>query len=144
MKRSEFKKALKPLIKECIKEVIFEEGVLSNIISEVVAGTSVLKENVPTVKTKKKQPISSPRANTRQTELRKNSLQKTQKNLLEAIGKSSQVDIGDINIFEGTKPLSEGGVPGKSAISGPMSNYASDDPGVDISGLFNQNWKNLV
>jgi len=32
MKQSELKKALKPLIKQCIKEVIFEEGALSTII----------------------------------------------------------------------------------------------------------------
>ncbi|NDI03614.1 MAG: hypothetical protein EBY77_05560, partial [Rhodobacteraceae bacterium] len=29
---------LKPLIKECIKEAIFEEGVLSGLIKEVVSG----------------------------------------------------------------------------------------------------------
>ena len=39
MNREELKKTLRPLIKECIKEVIFEEGVLSGIISEVVKGT---------------------------------------------------------------------------------------------------------
>ena len=32
------KKKLKPLIKECIKEVIFEDGTLSSIVSEVVQG----------------------------------------------------------------------------------------------------------
>ena len=34
MKKSE----LKNIIKECVKEVIFEEGVLSGIISEVATG----------------------------------------------------------------------------------------------------------
>ena len=33
---------LKPLIKECIKEVIFEIGTLSTIISEVLKGTQGL------------------------------------------------------------------------------------------------------
>ena len=47
MKKDELKKVLKPLIKECIKEVIFEEGTLSTIIREVVDGTGQmsLKEN---------------------------------------------------------------------------------------------------
>ena len=40
MNKNELKKILKPLIKECIKEVIFEDGTLSTIISEVVKGTS--------------------------------------------------------------------------------------------------------
>ena len=41
---------LKPLIKECIKEVLFEEqGVLSNVISEVVKGIQTpILENMHT------------------------------------------------------------------------------------------------
>jgi len=38
MKKAELKRALKPLVKECIKEVLFEDGVLSGIIAEVVTG----------------------------------------------------------------------------------------------------------
>jgi hypothetical protein len=34
MKKSE----LKNIIKECVKEVLFEEGVLSNLVAEVAAG----------------------------------------------------------------------------------------------------------
>jgi len=40
MNKTELKKMLRPLIKECIKEVIFEEGTLSTIISEVMIGTA--------------------------------------------------------------------------------------------------------
>ena len=39
MNKNELKKVLKPLIKECIKEVMFEDGTLSSIIAEVVKGT---------------------------------------------------------------------------------------------------------
>ena len=39
---------MKPLIKECIKEVIFEEGTLSTIISEVMKGTSSNKVDYET------------------------------------------------------------------------------------------------
>ena len=38
MKRDELKQILKPLIKQCIKEVIFDDGVLSGIIIEIVKG----------------------------------------------------------------------------------------------------------
>ena len=40
MKRSEFKNKVKPIIRECIKEILFEEGVLSGIISEVIKNTN--------------------------------------------------------------------------------------------------------
>ena len=52
MNKTELKKILRPLIKECIKEVIFEEGALSTIISEVVKGTSqtLVQESKPRVK----------------------------------------------------------------------------------------------
>ena len=47
MKKDELKKILKPLIKECIKEVMFEQGTLSAIVSEVVQGLggSVISES---------------------------------------------------------------------------------------------------
>ena len=38
MKRSDLKKVIKPLVKECIHEVLLEEGLLSNIVSEVAQG----------------------------------------------------------------------------------------------------------
>jgi hypothetical protein len=37
MNKNELKKVLKPLIKECIKEVIFEDGTLSSIIAEDIS-----------------------------------------------------------------------------------------------------------
>ena len=41
MNKKQLLAALKPLVKECVKEVIFEEGVLSSLISEVVKGTEM-------------------------------------------------------------------------------------------------------
>ena len=40
MKKSDLKKVIKPLVKECIHEVLLEEGLLSNIVSEVAIGMS--------------------------------------------------------------------------------------------------------
>ena len=51
MNKNELKQVLKPLIKECIREVIFEEGTLSTIISEVVQGVGQ-----PIVETKQRFP----------------------------------------------------------------------------------------
>ena len=38
MKSDEFKKILKPLIRQTIKEVLLEDGVLSKVVSEVARG----------------------------------------------------------------------------------------------------------
>ena len=38
MKRSELKKLIKPLVKECVQETILNDGLLSNIVSEVAQG----------------------------------------------------------------------------------------------------------
>ena len=38
MKKAELKKVIKPLVKECIHEVLLEEGLLSNVVSEVAKG----------------------------------------------------------------------------------------------------------
>ena len=38
MKKSDLKKIIKPLVKECIHEVLLEEGLLSNVVSEVAKG----------------------------------------------------------------------------------------------------------
>ena len=46
------KKFLKPLIRECIKEAIFEEGVLSTLVAEVASGmgTQQITEQKQTTK----------------------------------------------------------------------------------------------
>ena len=51
MKRSELKKIIKPLVKECVHETILNEGLLSNIISEVASGlgNQFIVENKETV-----------------------------------------------------------------------------------------------
>ena len=38
MKKSDLKELIKPLVKECIHEVLLEEGLLSNVVSEVAKG----------------------------------------------------------------------------------------------------------
>ena len=38
MKKTDLKQLIKPLVKECIHEVLIEEGLLSNVVSEVAKG----------------------------------------------------------------------------------------------------------
>ena len=145
MKRNEFKNILKPLIKECIKEVLFEEGVLSGIITEVVNGTqrTNLRENLSPRPQENRNPQQinlEKKENTRK--LYEEEL-KRRKKLLNATGLSA-------DIFEGTEPLSSPGSINESAnsLQGPLAGIASDDAGIDISGISSigsgHNWKKLA
>jgi len=126
MKSNDLKKVLKPLIKQCIKEVIFEEGVLSGIISEVMKGVNVAPVVREQKQTSKSKPINGHT---------KKQLKEQRKKMLDAIGKNT---FNGIDIFEGTKPISEGNQ------QSPLANISPGDPGVDISGIFNSNWSKLI
>lgn len=138
MKKEEFKR----LIKESVKEVLIEEGVLSTIVSEVMKGANVTQQAqvqeqaVPDVAVVNEQ---------RQEKLRKQSekLAETKKKMLEAIGETSY---NGVNLFEGTKPLGKAGSTGQSAPSSPLANVDPSDAGVDISSLLGKAdvWKKLA
>jgi hypothetical protein len=138
MKKEEFKK----LIKESVKEVLIEEGVLSTIVSEVIKGTNAMSvmqtrvENVPVAVVREQ----------REEALRKDKerLQETKKKMLDAIGDSSY---NGVDLFEGTKPIRKSGQAGDSSTShSPLSEMDPDDAGVDISSLLDKAdvWKRLA
>ena len=58
MKKSELKRILKPLVTECIKESLMEDGLISGIIAEVVRGM-----NTPQTIVEAKQPQVDPQMN---------------------------------------------------------------------------------
>ena len=128
MNKNELKKVLKPLIKECIKEVLFEEkGALSHIISEVATGLSpkemIVKES--------KERYSESKILEQERRV-SNKLKEQKRKLLDAIGKDAY---GGVNIFEGTTPA-PAPVSTNSA-QGPLSGVDPRDPGVDITNIFN-------
>jgi hypothetical protein len=137
MKQDELKKVLKPLIKQCIKEVIFEEGVLSGLISEVVQGLggqqTIVESASPPQQDFSRQQVEL------QEEARAGMEDKRRK-LEESLGLGA--------VFENTAPLSRGGSVGDSPSQSPLSNYAPNDPGVDISGIMalgaGSNWKKMI
>jgi len=135
MKKAELKKILKPLIKECIKEVIFEEGTLSTIISEVVRGTSNVR---PIVETKNAQYDKLEEDKTRQ---KMEEQKQKRKKILDSIGKDAY---NGVNLFEGTTAAP---APVSSQGQGPLDGVAPNDPGVDISSIFSGQsstiWKKL-
>lgn len=139
MKKAELKQALRPLIRECVKEVIFEEGILSGIISEVVQGlgatTIVEQRATPPVQQKERVEVDT----TKQ-------LNETKQKMLDAIGREAY---GGVDLFEGTTPTTAGPAASPTpsgTSSGPMANIAPNDPGVDISGILGLaggSWKQI-
>ena len=145
MKRSELKKIIKPLVLECINEVLLsEQGMLSNIVSEVAKGissASIVTEqrHVPPPREQTRDTISAHRRN-RDAEA---DLNKHRKSLMDSLGKDSY---GGINLFEGIEPAPAQRKPEHSAAN-PIGNMAPGDPGVDISGILalgGANWKELI
>jgi hypothetical protein len=136
MKVNELKKVLKPLIKECIKEVIFEDGTLSGIITEVAKGLSGASINAPT-------PLSVAKPKNNFNQLRKGSAIQEAKKQLEETKKSLQESTGLKGVFEGTTPIhSSGG----SQKHGALRDRDPGDSGVDISGIMSvagDSWKQL-
>lgn len=122
MDKNELKKVLKPLIKECIKEVLLEHGV-SSIISE----------------SKNTQPVSiNDTAQQERAKLAKENLERKKKRMLDAIGNDAY---NGVNLFEGTTPTTAPSEPSH----GPLSGQDPRDPGVDITKLPNFNvWKKLA
>jgi len=138
MKKNELQKVLKPLIKQCIKEVIFEEGVLSGLISEVVQGLggqqTIVEAKAPEMDFSRQQVELQEEAKAEMSERRKK--------LEESLGGAFS------GVFETTQPLARGGTVGESPSQSPLANYAPNDPGVDISGIMSlgagSNWKKMI
>lgn len=138
MKKSE----LKEIIKECVKEVIFEEGVLANVIAEVAFGLtkaqSIMVEDANSVQNSRLREEKSALLERQKTEeSTQKKLLETKRKMLDAIGGKHTKNV---NVFEGTAPMAESSVPS------PLAGYAADDAGVDISGLFSvagKKWKAL-
>jgi len=137
MKKTELKKILKPLVTECIKEVMFEDGVLSGIITEVARGmaSSIAPPEPP-----------PPPADPVMERMQRNAFDAAppdrladQKNkLMAAIGRDAY---NGVDLFEGTTPAPA--QTGASQQASPMAHQPPSDPGVDISNLFGSvapNW----
>ena len=133
MNKKELKQLMKPIVEECIREVLLQEGVLSTIISEVVKGTSagIVTES----QAKPTRRLETDDEAMKRLQERRSQANNTRKTLLDAIGKDAY---GGVDLFEGTQPLRKGGDAGnESSAQGALSNYAPDDPGVNIDGLLN-------
>ena len=138
MRKSELKK----IIKECVKEVLFEEGVLSNLVAEVAFGITKAQKTI--VESQENSQVNNnivQESRFQEEERRRKKLLETKRKMLDAMGNSKLA-----NVFEGTQPLKQAGQAGKSSPHGPLSGRDPSDAGIDISGLFGlagQKWQQL-
>jgi len=128
MKKSELKKILKPLIKEAVKEVLFEPGVLSKVIAEVAQGI----QKTPIVEAKE----ASLQQDKEAERLHEKKRQERIKRLNESTGLNASV-------FEGVSDIKD------APSSAPLSGVNPSDSGVDISGIAklaggSKKWKTLI
>jgi len=138
MKKSDLKQLIKPLVKECIHEVLIEEGLLSNVVAEVAKGMQgnlVVEAQAPPTK---KMFNEEQHMHRQATDSRKKLREHRQK-LMESIGNDAY---NGVDLFENTAPMSTRDASGPKAGSVDLGNPG--DSGVDISSLVggaSQIWK---
>ena len=133
MKKSE----LKNIIKECVKEVIFEEGVLSGIITEVANGMNLTTTQAtpPYNSDMEKVALQSAEAS--------NLMEEKRREVMDAVANNSYDDLkkkfANPEFFAGTKPLNEG------TKGSPLSSVGSADAGLDITSIPGfENWGHVA
>lgn len=137
MKKSDLKQLIKPLVKECIHEVLIEEGLLSNVVAEVAKG---LQGNL-VVETKQKSTETLFNEDLRmkhKTDDSRVKMSQHRKKLMEAVGKDAY---GGIDLFEGTQPMQQAEPQAGDADLGDPN-----DQGVDLSSILgnaSQIWQSM-
>jgi hypothetical protein len=132
--KAQLKSLIKPVVKECIQEVLIEEGLLTEVVSQVAAGMSKqpIVENKP--KKKNNNLFNEDLQMQRKSREANKKLQEHRKKLLDSIGQDAY---NGVDLFEGTEPMRESGTPGASHRPNVLGDNPSD-AGVDISSLMGQ------
>ena len=115
MTNSEMKMVMKPLVKQCLQEMLLEEGLLSKLIGEVMKGQN--SSTILEAKANKKIVNIIPEQKPKNTSLNE------RKKLADKIGIGAYE-----NIFEGVTPIT-------SDEYGMAGNEDDGDPGIDLSML---------
>jgi hypothetical protein len=131
MNKTQLKALIKPVVKECIQEVLIEEGLLTEVVSQVAAGMN--QQPIVENKQKKKNDnlFNEDLQMKRKTQEVNHKLQEHRKKLLDSIGKDAY---NGVDLFEGTEPMKQTGAPGASHRPSVLGDDPSD-AGVDISSL---------
>ena len=131
MNKSQLKKLIKPVVKECIQEVLIEEGLLTEVVSQVTAGLTKqpIVENKP--KKRNDKLFNEDLQMKRKSREANKKLQEHRRKLLDSIGTDAY---NGVDLFEGTEPLRNTGTPGESHTSSVLGDNPND-AGVDISSI---------
>ena len=124
MKKADLKKLIKPLVKECIHEVLIEEGLLSNVVAEVAIGLQgnlmVESHTQPAPRQANEDSQMKHKADTSRVKMRQH-----RQKLMDAIGKDAY---GGVDLFEGTQPIQH-----REPQAGQPDLGDPNDAGVDLS-----------
>jgi len=139
MKKSQLKRVIKPIVEECINEVLLEKGLLSSIISEVVKGIQPLQQS-PMQQRPVMQENKLMQQQRQELQEQKYEMMKAQKRkLLDAAGFG-------VDVFSGTEPIEEAADPSNGQ-AGALSGVAPNDAGVNIEGIMavaNRDWSKMI
>ena len=147
MKKSDLKRLLKPIVKECINEALLEQGLLSNVISEVVKGLQPVHTQ-PNVSSPNPQlTFQQQQLEEQKMELeyhKQEQLKEQKRKLLDATGFGT-------DIFAGSKPIT-GGITTENkdpsnGQAGALSGVDPNDAGIDISGIMaasGRDWGKMI
>ncbi len=124
MKKNDLKQLIKPLVKECIHEVLIEEGLLSNVVAEVAKG---MQGNL-VVESRQAEPIREPIV--RKTRNDRAKINEHRTKLMSAINADAY---NGVDLFENTAPMSAHETSTPKA--GSVDLGSPRDSGVDISSL---------
>ena len=139
MKKSQLKRVIKPIVEECLNEVLLEKGLLSSIISEVVKGIQPLQQP-PVQQRPVMQENKLMQQQRQELQEQKYEMMKAQKRkLLDAAGFG-------VDVFSGTEPIEEAADPSNGQ-AGALSGVSPNDAGVDIAGIMavaNRDWSKMI
>ena len=102
MKKDDLKKLIKPLVKECIHEVLLEEGLLSNVVSEVAKG---MQGNLVMESAQKSSPdlVKEETMRAHKSQQSRQKMSDHRSKLMNAINADAY---NGVNLFENTEPMS--------------------------------------
>jgi len=137
MNKSQLKKLIKPVVKECIQEVLIEEGLLTEVVAQVASGMSrqPIVENKP--KKRNDKLFNEDLQMKRKSREANKKLQEHRRKLLDSIGTDAY---NGVDLFEGTEPMRQSGTPGQAHKPSVLGDDPSD-AGVDISSIMGNSSK---
>ena len=137
MNKTQLKKLIKPVVKECIQEVLIEEGLLTEVVAQVASGMSrqPIVENKP--KKRNDKLFNEDLQMQRKSREANKKLQEHRRKLLDSIGGDAY---NGVDLFEGTEPIRQTGTPGQAHNPSVLGDDPSD-AGVDISSIMGNSSK---